>query len=58
MEPIDAIRQMFDPKLHEALSYQVDSSLPEGQIISQLRRGYLLAGRLLRPASVVVSKEG
>jgi len=58
MESIDAVGKMFDPKLHEALSYQVDPSLPEGHIISQLRRGYLLAGRLLRPASVVVSKEG
>lgn len=56
MESIEAIGTIFDPKLHEALSYQIDDSLPEGQVISQLRRGYLLAGRLLRPASVIVSK--
>ncbi len=56
MEPINAIGQTFDPKLHEALSHQADEQLPEGQVIHQLRRGYLLAGRLLRPASVIVSK--
>ncbi len=56
MESIEAVGNIFDPKLHDALSYQIDTSLPEGQVISQLRRGYLLAGRLLRPASVIVSK--
>ena len=56
MESIEAVGNIFDPKLHDALSYQIDESLPEGQVISQLRRGYLLAGRLLRPASVIVSK--
>lgn len=56
MESIEAVGSIFDPKLHDALSYEVDESLPEGQVISQLRRGYLLAGRLLRPASVIVNK--
>jgi molecular chaperone GrpE len=56
LESIDAVGNIFDPKIHDALSYQIDDSLPEGQVISQLRRGYLLAGRLLRPASVIVSK--
>lgn len=56
MESIEAVGNIFDPKLHDALSYEIDESLPEGQVISQLRRGYLLAGRLLRPASVIVSK--
>lgn len=56
MESIEAVGNVFDPKLHDALSYQIDASLPEGQVISQLRKGYLLAGRLLRPASVIVSK--
>lgn len=56
MESIDAVGQIFDAKSHEALSYEINPALPEGQIISQLRRGYRLAGRLLRPASVIVSK--
>ncbi len=56
MESIDAIGHVFDPKIHEALGHHVDDSLPEGQVVSQLRRGYRLAGRLLRPASVIVSK--
>ncbi|MFZ4116241.1 MAG: nucleotide exchange factor GrpE [Chthoniobacterales bacterium] len=56
MESIDAVGQVFDPKLHEALGHHIDDTLPEGQVVSQLRRGYLLAGRLLRPASVIVSK--
>ena len=56
MESIDAIGHVFDPKIHEALGHHIDDSLPEGQVVSQSRRGYRLAGRLLRPASVIVSK--
>lgn len=56
LESIDAVGKAFDPKIHEALGHQVDDSLPEGHVISQLRRGYHLANRLLRPASVIVSK--
>jgi molecular chaperone GrpE len=56
LEEIDATNKPFDPNWHEALSQQVSPDLPEGQVIQQLRKGYKLRDRLLRPAGVVVSK--
>lgn len=53
---VDAVGQPFDPKLHEAIGHEPNAQVPEGNVISQVRRGYRLAERLIRPASVVVSK--
>ncbi len=52
---IQAIGQPFDPAAHEAVSQQ-ESDAPEGQVIQQIRRGYRLKNKVLRPATVVVSK--
>jgi molecular chaperone GrpE len=46
----------FDPNLHDAVSQEESSETAEGQIIRVHRRGFRLRDRLLRPASVVVSK--
>ena len=46
----------FDPNLHEAVSQEECGAGPEGRILRVSRRGYKLRDRLLRPASVVVSK--
>ncbi|MCK6549432.1 nucleotide exchange factor GrpE [Myxococcota bacterium] len=46
--------QPFDPNQQEAVQ-QVSSELPPGTVVTQLQRGYLLGGRLLRPALVTVS---
>jgi molecular chaperone GrpE len=43
--------------LHEALSQQETADVPEGHVVQQLRKGYKLRDRLLRPASVVVAKQ-
>jgi molecular chaperone GrpE len=56
LEEVDAIGKPFDPNLHEAVSQQDHPDLPEGQVVQQLRRGYKLRERLLRPATVIVSK--
>jgi len=56
LEEIDAINKTFDPNWHEAVAQQERSDLPEGQVVQQLRKGYKLRDRLLRPASVVVAK--
>lgn len=56
LEEVDATGKLFDPKLHEAVSQQETIEAPEGQVIQQLRKGYKLRERLLRPASVVVAK--
>jgi molecular chaperone GrpE len=56
LEEVDAAGQPFNPNLHEAVSQQETPDLPEGQVVQQIRKGYRLRDRLLRPASVVVSK--
>jgi molecular chaperone GrpE len=56
LQPIDAEGQPFDPKLHDALGHESDDSLPDGVVLRQLRRGYRLADRLVRPSSVIVNK--
>jgi len=56
LEEVDATGKAFDPNLHEAVSQQENAELPEGQVVQQMRRGYKLRERLLRPATVVVSK--
>lgn len=55
VEEIPAVGQKFDPNVHDAVSQQPTADAPEGTILSQLRKGYRLRDRLLRPASVVVA---
>ena len=57
MEEIDATGKPFDPTQHEAVSQQETTDVPEGQVVQQMRKGYKLRERLLRPASVVVAKK-
>jgi molecular chaperone GrpE len=56
VEPIQADGQPFDPNLHEAVAQEVSADVPEGVIVRQLRKGFKLRDRLLRPATVMVSK--
>lgn len=55
MTPIEAKGQLFNPEFHEALSQMSSPTVPDHTVIEQFRRGWLLAGRLLRPAQVIVS---
>ncbi|MGB1790133.1 MAG: nucleotide exchange factor GrpE, partial [Limisphaerales bacterium] len=52
---IDATGQDFDPTLHEAMSRKETDEAEEGVILEQIRKGYKLKDRLVRPASVVVA---
>ena len=56
LEEIDATGLKFDPNWHEAVSQKETAEAPEGQVVQQLRKGYKLRDRLLRPASVIVAK--
>ncbi|MDD4018056.1 MAG: nucleotide exchange factor GrpE [Kiritimatiellae bacterium] len=55
LTPIDAKGQLFNPEFHEALSQMTSPTVPVHVVMDQFRRGWLLAGRLLRPAQVIVS---
>jgi molecular chaperone GrpE len=57
LEEIDATGQPFDPKWHEAVSQQQTLEAPDGHVLQQLRKGYRLRDRLLRPAGVVVAQK-
>jgi len=57
LEEIDAANQSFDPNLHEAISHEESTDAPEGHVLRQLRKGYKLRDRLIRPASVVVARK-
>jgi molecular chaperone GrpE len=57
LEEVEAMGKPFDPNVHEAVSQQESADLPEGQVVQQLRRGYKFRDRLLRPATVIVSKK-
>ncbi|MGD1088507.1 MAG: nucleotide exchange factor GrpE [Verrucomicrobiota bacterium] len=57
LEEIDAGGKPFDPTLHEAVSQQETIEVPENHIVQQIRKGYKLRDRLLRPASVIVAKK-
>lgn len=57
VESVDAVGLPFDPAIHEAVSQQETNEVPEGQVVQQLRKGYRLKDRLLRPATVVVAKK-
>jgi len=56
VETIDATGQHFDPNVHEAIAQEQNAEIAEGFVIRQLRKGYRLKDRLIRPANVVVSK--
>ena len=54
---IDAQGKPFDPVIHEALSQELSDDVAEGHVLRQMRKGYKLRDRLIRPASVVVSSK-
>lgn len=55
LKEINPVGEKFDPNQHEAIASQPSESVAEGSVIQVVRTGYGLNGRLLRPASVVVS---
>ncbi len=52
---IDAVGEVFDPNIHDAVSTDPDSDQPANTVIEELQKGYLFQNRLLRPALVKVS---
>jgi molecular chaperone GrpE len=53
---IDSIGEKFDPHVHQAVAYEETEGAREGEIVGELRKGYKLGDRLLRPAMVKVAK--
>ena len=53
--PLDAVGEPFDANFHEALAQLPSEDVEEGHVISEVKRGWMLHGKLLRAAQVVVS---
>jgi molecular chaperone GrpE len=53
--PVETVGQPFDPRFHEALESVERTDLPDHQVIDEIRRGYRIKERLLRPALVRIS---
>jgi molecular chaperone GrpE len=53
---IEALDKTFDPQEHESVFYEVSKNNEEDKVLSVVREGYKLNGRVLRPAQVTVSK--
>jgi molecular chaperone GrpE len=53
---IDSIGADFDPNVHQAVSHEESAEHREGEVIGEMRRGYMRGDRLLRPAMVKVAK--
>ncbi len=56
--PIESVGQPFDPDLHEAVMLDEDSDLPDETVTAELRKGYTLNSRVIRPSLVKVAKRG
>ena len=57
IKPIDAVGEIFDPQIHEAVSMVVDETLDEGTITQEVSKGYVSGKAILKPSKVIVSKK-
>ena len=55
VEPVGAVGEAFNPDLHQAISMQPAEGFESNQITTVLQKGYLLNGRVIRPAMVMVA---
>jgi molecular chaperone GrpE len=55
LKEVNPAGQKFDPHQHESIAHQASADVPEEHVLQVVRVGYTLHGRLLRPASVVLS---
>src|SRR2546430_16748833 len=56
LQAIDAVGARFDPKQHEAVGHAESTEHPEDTVVSELRRGYRLRDRVVRPALVKLAR--
>ena len=56
VKPIRAVGADFDPNIHQAVIHEESPDHREGEVIAELRKGYTIGDRLLRPAMVKVAK--
>lgn len=55
--PVDPVGEPFNPEQHEAMVMQPSTTAEPNSVLAVVQRGYLLHGRLLRPARVIVARQ-
>ena len=55
VQPVESVGAQFDPRVHEALGSEEREDVPDHQIVEEIRRGYKLRDKLLRPALVKIA---
>ena len=55
VQPVEAVGAQFDPRVHEALGSIETKEFPDHQVLEEIRRGYTIRGKLLRPALVRIA---
>lgn len=60
LKVMEVLGRDFDPELHEAMAQvpTAASEIPDNTIVQEFQKGYLLRGKVIRPARVAVAKEG
>jgi molecular chaperone GrpE len=58
LEVVDPLGEKFDPELHQAMAMQPSEEYDDGVVAAVMQKGYTLNGRLVRPAMVMVAKNG
>ena len=56
LEPIPSVGSRFDPRYHEAIGHVESDEHPEDTVVTELRRGYRIRDRVVRPSLVKVSR--
>jgi len=56
VHPIESLGADFDPNVHQAVMHESSPEHRDGEVIGELRKGYMLGDKLLRPAMVKVAK--
>jgi molecular chaperone GrpE len=56
LQAIESVGARFDPKMHEAVGHEESTEHPEDTVVSELRRGYRIRDRVVRPALVKVAR--
>jgi molecular chaperone GrpE len=57
LTPVESVGKEFDPNFHEAMSQEYAEGKKPNEILKEFQKGYILNGRLIRPAKVVVASD-
>ncbi|MCX5805240.1 MAG: nucleotide exchange factor GrpE [Proteobacteria bacterium] len=57
VERVDALGKKFDPNFHEAFFQEEKENVEPDTVVSEMQKGYMLNGRLIRPSMVTISKK-